>query len=893
MSRELLYLLFSVAMLVLSISDNAVAQIDPASVTDGHVYLFENVGADVPDDSANDHTANLIGSPQTVDGLKGKALRFDGIDDGVHIPDAATVNLGTHQNRTVIAIFQCDDVTKPKKQVVYEEGGTTRGLTIYVHEGLVYAGGWNLGDYTPEWTGTYLSAPISSNEWYTIAMVVRDGGTGQEDGKFEMWMDGELIGVGPGAELRRRSDDCAIGYHNSQVKFHDGNVSFTGSYFEGKVDEIWMINAALTPVELGGFAGKVWPYAFGPTPADGTLHPRTWVRLSWRPGGYAFSHDVYFGESFDVVNAGTVGTFRGNQTSNDFLVGLPGHPYPDGLVPDKTYYWRIDEVEADGVTKHKGTVWSFFVSYEKSYPSAVSTFNCIGIYWSPPDCYSDNVCQVRYRSVGSTDWKDALPLWYDDRGVGGYSPGYRGSIVNLDPGTMYEIKLRLLRTGTEEDILAETWSEDFPIAQTVYLPAGTTDQPFEITESGSPDGYMLYTHPEGESLTIDVHNQEDSCIYVNASYIIIRGLTLREASVHGIRILNNVHDVVIEECDISGWGRLEEGEWGHELDAAVYSNSPNIERIIVQRNKLHHPRADTNSWKEPARTIPRNTNHPLGPEAIVFTPGNERAGNYVIRYNEIYSDDDHYFQDSMGDTHNYSYHGFPIRDTDIYGNYVANCWDDGIQAEGANCNVRIWGNYITRTAEKIATQSVSVGPLYIWRNVFSISRVGPNDNYGWRAFKSGDVEGWGGGKTYIFHNTTLQPPPPDHGSFDGLSAHDAMLTNTCTRNNIFHVPSGGDSIHSGGSSSTNDFDYDLYNGWLKVGTDQEPNGVYGVPTYIPSSGYDSIAKTGIFELSSTSLGYDAGEVIANFNDNYTGAAPDIGAHEAGSPPMEFGVNAYR
>ncbi|MFB0555861.1 MAG: LamG-like jellyroll fold domain-containing protein, partial [Phycisphaerae bacterium] len=523
--------------LLLVLAGNAMAQLDPTSVTDGHVYLFENVGGNVPDDSANNHTANLIGSPQVVDGLKGKALQFNGTSDGVHIPDAATVNLSTHQNRTVVAIFKCDDVDKSKKQVVYEEGGTTRGLTIYVHEGLVYTGGWNLSDYTPEWTGTFLSAPISSNAWYAVAMVVRKGGAGQEDDKFEMWMDGELVGIGPGAELRRRSDDCAIGYHNSQVKFHDGNVISTGSYFEGIVDEIWMINAALTQVELGGFAGKVWPYAFGPTPADGASHPKTWVTLSWRPGVYAVSHDVYFGENFDDVHAGTGGTFRGNQTSNDFLVGLPGSPYPDGLVPDTTYYWRIDDVEADGVTKHKGRVWSFFVSYEKAYPSAVSTFHCIGIYWSPQDGSSDNVCQVHYRSYGSTDWKEALPLWYDDRGVGGYPEGYRGSIVNLEPGTTYEIELILLNTGTMETFTASTWSEDFPIARTVYLPAGTTNQALEITESGSPDGYILYTHPEGESSTINVNNQDDSCIYVSASYIIIRGLTLREASVHGIRIL--------------------------------------------------------------------------------------------------------------------------------------------------------------------------------------------------------------------------------------------------------------------------------------------------------------------------------------------------------------------
>jgi hypothetical protein len=883
----LIYLVSLTLLLVLA--GNAMAQLDPTSVTDGHVYLFENVGDNVPDDSANTHTANLIGSPQVVDGLKGKALQFNGISDGVHIPDAATVNLSTHQNRTVVAVFKCDDVYKTDKQVVYEEGGTTRGLTIYIHQGLVYAGGWNLSDYTPEWTGTFLSAPISSNAWYTVAMVVRDCIAAQEDDKFEMWMNGELVGIGPGAELRRRSDDCAIGYHNSQVKFHDGNVSYTGSYFEGIVDEIWMINAALTLVELGGFVDKVWPYAFGPTPADGASHPKIWVDLSWSPGGFSASHDVYFGENFDDVHAGTGGTFRGNQPSNDFLVGLPGCPYADGLAAEMTYYWRIDEVEADGVTKYKGEVWSFFVPTRKAYPSAVSTFHCIGIYWSPQDGWSDNVCQVHYRSYGSTGWKEALPLWYDDRGVGGYPEGYRGSIVNLEPGTTYEIELILLNTGTMETFTASTWSEDFPIARTVYLPAGTTNQTLRITESGSPDGYILYTHPEGETSTIDVGNQEDSCIYVSGSYIIIRGLTLKDASIHGIHILNNVHDVVIEECDISGWGRLQEGEWGYNLDAAVYSDSPNIERIIVQRNKLHHPRPDTNSYKESARTIPINTYHPLGPQAITFKPRNERAGHYVIRYNEIYSDEDHYFNDCMGETKNHSYTGFPIRDSDIYGNYIERCWGDGIEAEGANCNVRIWGNYITRTAIKIATRSVTVGPIYVWRNVFDISRAGPNDNYGWEAFKAGNYEDWSHGKYYVFHNTILQPPPPDTGCSEGInSASLNTLGNMFTRNNILHISNDRfNSIFNQNPNSTNDFDYDLYNGNIDARPGSERNGIKGVPIYDRNNG------EGEFALDSSSPGYDAGVVIPNFNDNYNGAAPDMGAHEAGSPPMEFGVDAYQ
>ena len=366
MSKRLICLTSFIVMLAMA--GNAAAQLDPASITDGHVYLFEDVGANVSDDSANSHTANLVGSPQVVNGLKGNALQFNGTSDGVHIPDSTAMNLSTNQNRTVIAIFNCADVTKSEKQVVYEEGGTTRGLVIYVHEGLVYAGGWNLSDYTPEWTGTHLSAPIASNVWYAVAMVIRDAGAAQEDDKFEMWMDGELIAVGPGAELRSRSNDCGIGYHNSQVKFHDGNVSATGSYFEGIIDDVWVLsNVALTQDELRGFAAEVWPFAFGPTPPDGGYLMGTWGNLFWSPGGYAVTHDVYAGESFEDVNSGA-DTFIGNQARTDLIVGFPGYPFPTGLVPGTTYYWRIDEVnDTEPNSPWKGAVWSFSVPPRTAY----------------------------------------------------------------------------------------------------------------------------------------------------------------------------------------------------------------------------------------------------------------------------------------------------------------------------------------------------------------------------------------------------------------------------------------------------------------------------------------------------------------------------------------------
>ena len=107
--------------------------------------------------------------------------------------------------------------------------------------------------------------------------------------------------------------------------------------------------------------------ATNPAPADGALHASSWAALSWSPGATATSHNVYFGENSADVAAGTGSTFLGNQTASNLIVGMPGFPYPDPLVPDTTYYWRIDEVEADGTTIHKGDVWSFSLPPRTAY----------------------------------------------------------------------------------------------------------------------------------------------------------------------------------------------------------------------------------------------------------------------------------------------------------------------------------------------------------------------------------------------------------------------------------------------------------------------------------------------------------------------------------------------
>ncbi len=102
------------------------------------------------------------------------------------------------------------------------------------------------------------------------------------------------------------------------------------------------------------------PTARDPVPSDGAQIMSTWANLSWSPGDFAVLHHVYIGDNPDSMSRVS------RQTGTSFLVGFPGYPYPDGLVPGTIYYWCINEEQNNG-NIFQGDVWSFMVQPKKAY----------------------------------------------------------------------------------------------------------------------------------------------------------------------------------------------------------------------------------------------------------------------------------------------------------------------------------------------------------------------------------------------------------------------------------------------------------------------------------------------------------------------------------------------
>ncbi len=188
----------------------------------------------------------------------------------------------------------------------------------------------------------------------------------------------------------RVSDWTANGDFLFQIIMNQGNVPtsrYNNAYSAmaqadgtGKIDIVGTVGAA----QMADQGQYNQPFAFlnglevysttprymalRPTPAIGATITTSTVQFQWTPGGNATKHNVYVGESFAEVDTATTAStnvFRDATTASSFDIA--------DLTMGKTYYWRIDEVKANG-TVTKGYIWNFYVASLIAYdPRPVDT----------------------------------------------------------------------------------------------------------------------------------------------------------------------------------------------------------------------------------------------------------------------------------------------------------------------------------------------------------------------------------------------------------------------------------------------------------------------------------------------------------------------------------------
>ena len=208
-------------------------------------FSFEG---DADDQSGAGNDGTLIGDAEIIDGV----LHLDGDGDFVSIANSSDINLGTFQERTIALQFVADDVTN--RQVLFEEGGTSRGLNIYIDDGQLYVGAHNIPEtgFTP----TFISTPIQAGQEISVALVLNGTDSVQPDALVG-YVNGQSFGSAPGSQIHQHSAGIGLGGVNQSTVFHDGNFTgATGFNFGGTIDDFSLYNRALSSGEINSLANQ-------------------------------------------------------------------------------------------------------------------------------------------------------------------------------------------------------------------------------------------------------------------------------------------------------------------------------------------------------------------------------------------------------------------------------------------------------------------------------------------------------------------------------------------------------------------------------------------------------------------------------------------------------------
>jgi hypothetical protein len=545
------------------------------------------------------------------------------------------------------------------------------------------------------------------------------------------------------------------------------------------------------------------------------------------------------------------------------------------------------------------------------------TIFCLGVRWYiAGDEDGDAAVSVAYRRKGQAEWREGLPLFRVGIGPDGaagedrlerpegaegwpFEVGnlFAGSVFDLEPDTVYEIKLELSDPdGGLATELVEARTRAVPVApppkrelhvapgngggagserdplrglsaanaaarpgDLVLLGDGVYEGTFVTDKSGDP-GLPIVWRGDGEAV-IDGAGAERGVSATDIHDVFFERLTIRNSQ-FGM-VAHRSSDIVVRACHF----------YANDYGFTGTSNAPVMKRFYIADNLFEGP----SMW-------PRTKGIEDARAIQVCGEG------HVVCHNRVRGFGDGI--DIMYDT--------PNRAIDFYANEISECTDDAIEMDYGQSNVRAFANRITNCFEGVSTQPLYGGPCYIIRNAMY--------NVEYTPFKMHNNPSG----VLLLHNTAVKTgvPWPLYTS--------AEVRRCISRNNLFVGTAAGYALEFSPRMTDSDLDYDGFAegpfarfarwGAVKCDTLGEFQSVSGMEQHgmllrgpIFASGLRppvdfkrqfSIAANDL-RLAPDSAAIDAAVLLPNINDAYRGDRPDLGAYECGQPLPGYGPPAGR
>jgi hypothetical protein len=537
------------------------------------------------------------------------------------------------------------------------------------------------------------------------------------------------------------------------------------------------------------------------------------------------------------------------------------------------------------------------------------TLHCIGVRWFVKEADQPEAkVETEYRKKGEAAWHKAMPLRrvetaaLQERKPPEGTSLFAGSLFDLAPDTLYEVRLTLVDKNGKRDVRTQelrTWKE--PVApapaRTLHVVpgkgggSGSAQDPFQgiaAADKAAKPGDLLLLHKgvydgtatfsksgtelapivwraagDGEA-SIEAPANKPCASASGTRWLFFENLSFKTGR-WGL-VLHDARNVTVRDCRFLGIGT---GITGDRYQ----------ERIFVCDSTFVGPR------KWPPEKGQEEEHR-----------GIELSGiGHVLCYNRVSG-----FRDGI-DTRS----DFPCRGIDIHNNEISECVDDGTELDYSESNCRAYRNRYTNCYMGISFQPSRGGPNYAVRNVLI--------NIQHESFK--------------LH---LTPVAPGHMTSGGVVLHNTIVKNGpalrvwsdegpanffYARNNLYVTAGASQAFDITCPMNNADFDYDLFAGgpfktfarWNgarfasieefreKAGEEKHgivvdgTQGIFASNLQPPAAQNERMDPSAAdVKLAPGSPAIDKGEPLANANDGFKGAAPDVGAFELGDALPQYG-----
>jgi hypothetical protein len=506
---------------------------------------------------------------------------------------------------------------------------------------------------------------------------------------------------------------------------------------------------------------------------------------------------------------------------------------------------------------------------------------------------------LRYRQVGSPDWIDGMPLLRvepetvaPDDGV--IAEQFAGSILDLRPATEYEIELHavdpdgpvdqtLTINGTTRAVPADPASPN-PVAvsdaaslsnalaaaqpgDVITLADGVYTGAFVIDASGTAANPIVIRGTSRDGTILDGNASDGNVFEAYGSYVHVENLTLRNAN-RALRFqaAGAIGDVVrrVHTTNTRLGIATREGQYDFYICDNLMQGLLSWPQIYTDDGGIH-----------------------ANDDGI-----NVQGFGHVVCHNDMVGFGDAMKTELVG-----------ARAVDFYGNEIRSAYDNGVELDESEGNVRAWRNRFTDTFATISFQPIFGGPAYAIRNIV-VNIAGEQMKF----HGNGAANGPSG--VLAYNNTFLS------SQIELQVSTDATSHNFEVRNNLFIGPSTlpGRAVDWTAPIVGGLFDSD---GWYPDGAfrfDVPPAGLVAWPSFadmqaggifeasgtllaqpifasglMPPPSYTTALAPQDVTLDASSNAIDAGAVIPGVTDHFQGTAPDLGAVERGCPLPIYGI----